>query len=72
MLGIVLAVLCRGLVRALAAERSRTADEALRAAVHEVLDAEVVRPTAGQLAAHNRFRTGIAHATAPAPAAPPA
>lgn len=62
-LGVLLALLCRGLVQRLARERSREADEKLREVVSGVLDREVVGPASEELTSYTAFRTGIAHAT---------
>ncbi|HWJ07761.1 MAG TPA: GTPase [Nocardioides sp.] len=58
-LGLVLAVVGRGLVGGLARTRAEAADERLRAVVHQVVDAEVTQPVSRELAAYASFRRGI-------------
>ncbi len=61
-LGILLALLCRWLVRVTARRRAAAADRRLRAAVHEVADELVVQPVAAELAAYSEARTSLATA----------
>lgn len=58
-LGLVLAVVARGLVGGLARSRAEAADERLRSVVHEVVDSSVSRPIAQELASYSAFRRGI-------------
>jgi hypothetical protein len=57
--GILLALLCRVLVRATAARRARNADRRLRAAISEVADDLVVTPVQDVLAGYDTARKGI-------------
>ncbi len=62
LLGVVLAIACRGLVRVTARRRAAGADRRLRAAVHEVAVELVLEPVRGELAAHAAVRKGLAEA----------
>jgi hypothetical protein len=59
-LGILLALVCRILVRATARRRAAAADRTLRAAVHEVAQELVVEPIAAELKAYAVVRDGLA------------
>ena len=61
-LGIVLALLCRGLVGFTARARAEIADRRLREAVHRVTDELVVQPLEAELVAYTQVRTGLAKA----------
>ena len=61
-LGILLALVCRVLVRATARRRAVSADTRLRAAVHEVADEVVVQPIAAELKAYATVRNGLTKA----------
>lgn len=61
-LGLLLALVARGLVGGLARSRADAADEQLRAIVHEVLDGRVVKPVASEIASYASFRRGLAAA----------
>lgn len=61
-LGIVLAVLCRFLVRATAKRRAAVADRRLRDQVHLVADELVVQPVAAELKAYATVRDGLGKA----------
>ncbi len=61
-LGILLALLCRGLVRMTARRRAAAADKRLRAAVHDVAVELVVLPVRAELEAHAAVGTGLARA----------
>lgn len=61
-LGLLLAVVARGLVGGLGRGRAEAADERLRAVVHQVVDADVVQPLTREVAAYGTFRRGIAAA----------
>lgn len=61
-LGILLAVGCRFLVRATARRRARNADRRLRAAVHEVSHDLVIEPVEAELLAYTATRNGLARA----------
>jgi GTPase Era involved in 16S rRNA processing len=60
--GVLLAVVCRFLVRATARRRAAAADRRLRAAVHEVADELVIQPIAAELKAYGVVRDGLAKA----------
>ena len=59
-LGMLLALVCRFLVRATARRRAASADRRLRAAVHEVADELVVQPITAELTAYAVVREGLA------------
>ncbi|MCX6401993.1 MAG: 50S ribosome-binding GTPase [Propionibacteriales bacterium] len=61
-LGLLLAIVGRVLVKGLARTRAEDADERLRAVVHGVLDTEVVQPISAELSSYAAFRRGIAAA----------
>ncbi len=61
-LGILLALVCRVLVRATARRRAASADARLRAAVHEVSDELVVQPISAELTAYGLVRNGLTKA----------
>jgi GTPase Era involved in 16S rRNA processing len=61
-LGILLAIGCRFLVRATARRRARTADRRLRTAVHEVSRDLVIEPVEAELRAYTTTRNGLAKA----------
>jgi GTP-binding protein EngB required for normal cell division len=61
-LGIVLALVGRGLVGLTARSRAETADKRLRGAVHGVTQELVVRPLEAELAAYTAVRTGLGKA----------
>ncbi len=63
-LGVLLALLCRGLVSATARSRAATADGRLRAAVSEVSAELVVAPVQAELTAYTAVRTGLDRALA--------
>ncbi len=63
-LGILLALLCRVLVRMTARSRARRADERMRAAIHEVSEELVIAPMQAELAAHQDVRVGLDRALA--------
>ena len=63
-LGILLALLCRGLVSATARSRAASADSRLRAAVSEVSAELVVAPVETELTAYTAVRTGLDRALA--------
>ncbi|WP_323792835.1 GTPase, partial [Nocardioides sp.] len=58
-LGILLALLCRGLVAGTARRRASAADEALRSRVHEVCTELVTDPVADELAAYAAVQTAL-------------
>jgi len=58
-LGVLLALFCRFLVRATARRRARSADSRLRAAIAEVAHELVVDPVEAELAAYTRAREGL-------------
>lgn len=58
-LGVLLALLCRGLVSATARSRAAAADGRLRAAVSEVSAELVVAPVEAELTAYTAVRTGL-------------
>jgi len=58
-LGVLLALLCRGLVSATARSRAAAADSRLRAAVSEVSAELVVAPVESELTAYTAVRTGL-------------
>ena len=58
-LGILLALLCRGLVAGTARRRASAADEALRARVHEVCTELVTDPVADELAAYAAVQSAL-------------
>ena len=58
-LGILLALLCRGLVAGTARRRASAADEALRACVHEVCTELVTDPVADELAAYAAVQSAL-------------
>jgi GTPase Era involved in 16S rRNA processing len=58
-LGILLAIVCRGLVAATARSRAAAADRALRERVHEVATELVVDPVAAELAAYSTVQTQL-------------
>ncbi len=58
-LGVVLALFCRVLVRGTARRRSRAADRRLRSAISEVADELVARPVNEVLAAYDTARRGV-------------
>ncbi len=58
-LGLLLSVIGRALVRGLARQRADQADEALRGVVHQVLDSDVVQPLRSELASYTAFRRGV-------------
>ena len=59
LLGIVLALVCRGLVAATARTRAAAADRALREQVHQVATELVVDPVADELAAYAAVQTAL-------------
>ena len=61
-LGVLLALLCRLLVRMTARRRAAAADKRLRAAVHDVAIELVVDPIRAELQAHADVREGLARA----------
>jgi hypothetical protein len=61
-LGVVLALVCRGLVSATARRRARVADRRLRSAIAAVADELVVGPVRAELAAYDTVREGLAQA----------
>lgn len=61
-LGLLLALVCRGLVGLTARARAETAGKRLRAAVDEVADELVVKPLESELVAYTTVRTGLAKA----------
>ncbi|KRB77094.1 ABC transporter [Nocardioides sp. Root190] len=61
-LGLVLAVVARGMVGGLARTRADEADERLRSIVHQVLETQVTKPVAAELTSYAAFRRGIAGA----------
>ena len=61
-LGVLLALLCRLLVRMTARRRAAAADKRLRAAVHDVAIELVVDPIRAELQAHADVRAGLARA----------
>ncbi len=63
-LGILLALVCRGLVAGTAARRAGSADSRLRAAVDSVAHDLVVSPVEAELAAYTRARAGLSKALA--------
>ncbi|GAB2617762.1 50S ribosome-binding GTPase [Nocardioides ginkgobilobae] len=63
-LGVLLALLCRGLVSATARSRAATADGRLRAAVSEVSAELVVAPVQAELTAYTAVRKGLDRALA--------
>ena len=58
-LGILLALVCRGLVAATARSRAAAADQALRDRVHEVAAELVVDPVAAELAAYSSVQSAL-------------
>jgi hypothetical protein len=58
-LGLLLSVVGRALVRGLARQRADQADERLRGVVHQVLDSDVVEPLRSELASYTAFRRGV-------------
>ncbi|KRA39384.1 ABC transporter [Nocardioides sp. Root614] len=58
-LGLLLAIAGRILVKGLARARAEAADERLRAVVHGVLDTEVVQPVSAELVSYAAFRRGV-------------
>jgi hypothetical protein len=58
--GLLLALVCRFLVRASARRRAAAADKSLRDAVHQVADELVVQPIAAELKAYAVVREGLA------------
>ncbi|GAA1501984.1 hypothetical protein GCM10009788_01280 [Nocardioides humi] len=63
-LGLLLAVVGRLLVRGLARKRADQADERLRGVVHQVLDGEIVQPFGTELSSYAAFRRGVEAARA--------
>jgi hypothetical protein len=61
-LGLLLALLCRVLVRMTARRRAAAADRLLRSAVHDVAVELVVDPIRTELQAHSDVRQGLARA----------
>ena len=61
-LGIVLALVCRGLVAGAARARASVADQRLRTAVHGVADELVVKAVAGELTAYAKVSMGVSAA----------
>jgi GTPase Era involved in 16S rRNA processing len=61
-LGILLALVCRGLVSMTARRRAAVADKRLREAVHAVSDELVVKPVEAELIAYTTVRNGLAKA----------
>ena len=61
-LGVLLALLCRGLVRVTARRRAASADKRLRAAVHDVAVELVVVPVRAELEAHAAVGKGLRQA----------
>jgi len=61
-LGVVLALLCRVLVRVTARHRAAAADERLRAAIATVAEELVTRPVEAELAAYTTTREGLVRA----------
>ena len=57
--GLLLALLCRGLVKRTAGRRARQADKRLRAAVTEVTEAFVVAPLGEELDAYRATLDGL-------------
>ena len=64
LLGVLLGLVCRGLVSATARSRASAADTRLRAAVSEVAAALVVAPVQAELTAYTALRTGLDRALA--------
>ena len=64
LLGVFLALVCRGLVAATARSRAAAADRRLREAVSEVASALVVAPVQAELTAYTSLRTGLDRALA--------
>jgi GTPase Era involved in 16S rRNA processing len=62
LLGILLALVCRGLVRMTARRRAAAADKRLRESVHDVAVELVVQPVRAELEAHAAVGKGIAQA----------
>ncbi|MBV6729227.1 ABC transporter [Nocardioides daeguensis] len=63
-LGLLLALVGRMLVRGLARQRAEQADERLRGVVHQVLETNVVGPIGAELASYAAFRRGVEAARA--------
>jgi GTPase Era involved in 16S rRNA processing len=59
MLGVLLALFCRVLVRATARRRATSADQRLRSAISQVAEELVVRPVEAELAAYTTVRDGL-------------
>ncbi len=64
LLGVLLALVCRGLVAATARSRAAAADRRLREAVSEVASELVVAPVQAELTAYTSLRTGLDRALA--------
>ena len=64
LLGVLLGLVCRGLVSATARSRASAADTRLRAAVSEVAAELVVAPVQAELTAYTALRTGLDRALA--------
>ncbi len=64
LLGVFLALVCRGLVAATARSRAAAADRRLREAVSEVASELVVAPVQAELTAYTSLRTGLDRALA--------
>ncbi|TNM37779.1 ABC transporter [Nocardioides albidus] len=58
-LGLLLTVVGRMLVRGLARQRADQADERLRGVVHQVIESDVVQPLRAELASYAAFRRGV-------------
>ncbi len=58
-LGLLLAIIGRILVKGLARTRAEAADDRLRAVVHGLVDSEVVQPVSAELASYAAFRRGV-------------
>ena len=63
-IGILLALVCRGLVALTARARARTADRRLRTAIREVCQELVIAPVETELSAHRDVRAGLDRALA--------
>ncbi len=61
-LGLLLALFCRVLVRATARHRAASADQRLRAAIAEVAEELVIRPVEAELTAYSTVRDGLVKA----------
>ena len=61
-LGVLLALFCRVLVRSTARHRAAAADQRLRTAIAQVAEELVVRPVEAELAAYSTVREGLVKA----------